>query len=266
MLTTAEYPTDLATEVTLLTPSMDLGERAHDEIVDIMDHGLVAATGLPELFAGSLATMSAEPHIVEYCPDRVKRFPTLAMTRKWHEKGRGFVAIYDVPANRGERVTEDQLDELTKDDMHLLAYGWSGEEPNHYIEGADITTAYRVGAEGSNLAFNRRRDETDKFKLGRPLGEIVLGTAVHIFGAEPHIISLETWESNGKAIGLYEGMNFVQMHRVEDTRPTLQPVGTSVNEHEVYQDQDKHGNLINKITDFRRAYLLGEAHPLRAAA
>lgn len=262
----ANYPSEMAPNLTFLTPDIDLGERANEEVFELMNHGFVAAANLTEPHAATLSLIAHEEGILEYCPDK-KRFATLEKTQTWQQKGRGFVGVYEVFGNSGSALTARDLKSLTDDNIHMVAYGWSGVESNKRIAGADITTAYRVGSRGRELA-RERRGRFDPFRLGRPLGELVLGTAVHLFDADPNEISLETWESNKGAVTLYEGMDFVHVPeaRVAEDRPTLRPAGTIINGQEVYETTDKNGQVVRRVPDFRRAYLLGENHPLRAAA
>lgn len=210
--------------------------------------------------------MANEPHIVEFCPnDPITRFSGLRQVKAWNAKKRGFVGIYDVVGSEGKPLSENQLIEITDEDILQLAYGWSGPELNRHIKGADITTAYRVGRFGLALARERRKSEVDHFSLGYPLGELVIASSVVLFGAEPSEISLETWESNQRAVALYELMGFKMKARAADERPTLQPAGTEINGNVVsLKKEGKHIGR-NMVTDTRRYYVL-EDHPLVAVA
>lgn len=257
------YPTALAEDLTFLTPDMGLGERADAALADLHEHGFVAAAGLTEYHAGSLAVIAAEPHIVEYCPNDKKRFGTLAATAKWVGKGggRGMVGIYTVEGNNGEPLSAADIENITSQDVHMVADGWSGYDLNKHIPGADITTAYRSSREGQELARARRNGPEDKFGLGMPLGELVIASGVSLYGVDPRQISLETWDSNEKAVALYERLGFVHRASHYDIRPTLKPVSTEVGDNLVYELDGKH-----VVNDIRRFYVLGESHPLVAQA
>ncbi len=140
----------------------------------------------------------------------------------------------------------DNLPDVPERGLIQVAYGWFGPEQNKHIPEADITTAYRVGEGGRRLSRERRFDEADKFKLGLPLGELVVAVATAQYGLPVEKISLETWESNG-ANELYDQLGFVQPDDVEpqpDVRPTLKEVGNEINGNIVYHDLEKGKNMV----------------------
>ncbi len=205
--------------------------------------------------------------MAEYCANDGTRFGTLKATKKWIAKGggRGLVAIYTVGGNTGQELTEADLAQLTSDDVHMVADGWSGFDLNKHIPGADITTAYRNSEEGTRLAYERRKGPDDKFKLGLPLGELVIGAGIGLYGAAAKKVSLETWGTNTKARTLYEQMGFELVATKEDTRPTLKPVSTVINGNVVYEEI-REGKSVHLVEDIRCFYKLGNTHPLVAAA
>ena len=267
----ATYPTTFTPELRFLTPSDDLGERGSEAVSSLAAHGFVVATGVYEPQVDNLASIAQEPHVEEYCPnDGVKRFVKGDIIVGWLGKGggRGMVSIYDiVDGNRS--LDESDIIALNRPgrdwgdaELAMDAYGWSGAEKNKHVPGADITTAYRVSSRGRELAFNSRSEGgEDRFRLGYPLGELVIATAVKKFGADPAKISLETWGSN-KANDLYDQLGFVEVARQEDIRPTLKAVGTVINGHEVYLDEETGGN---HVADVRLFKVLAN-HPLLQAA
>lgn len=150
------YPTTLVDRVTFLLPDTGLGRRADDALDALHRKGFVAGVGLTEQHVPDVYTMAQEPAIVEYCPkDQVARFVP-EVVRSWIGKagGRGYAAIYDVPENGGAPLYDDQIENLSDSAVTPVAYGWSGYKKNKYIAGADITTAYRVGAAGVELAHD----------------------------------------------------------------------------------------------------------------
>ncbi len=239
----ANYPTDFEAKLQVLTPSMDVGERGHAQIVNLAELGLVAVTGIDIYHAGTLASIASQDHIREFCPkdETESRFGTLASTRKWLAKGggRGMAWIGDVPGHEGP-LTDADLRMLEIEDVKLLAYGWSGREENEHIPEADITTAYRVSAEGQRRA-----------KLGLALTELMVASAVHVFGADPEQISLETWAGNERARSIYQKAGFIALATLEgEKRPTLQPVGTRINGETVFAE-GKDDTIVNVVRDTR---------------
>jgi hypothetical protein len=138
-----------------------------------------------------------------------------------------------------------------------VAYGWSGYEPNSHIPGADITTAYRVGRTGQSLARERRIDPDDRFSLGRPLGELVIASAVVLYEAEAKQISLEVWGSNKRATRLYQEIGFALVTGVPDRRKTSLPVGSEL-DGQVVRAEIIDGKPVNVVDDVREFYLLSE--------
>jgi hypothetical protein len=260
------YPNTLAPNLQFLLPGRGLGERADVSLEALHQRGFVAAVGLTARHATTTAVMAHEPHVVEFCPnDKETRFPA-EKVKKWIGKGggRGFVAIYDVPENKGASLRISDVACLTDEDVAQNAWGWSGFETSPHIPGVNVTTAYRVGAAGRQLAYERRTGPEDKFKLGKPLGELVIATAVDLYGADPSKIWLETWKSNRVAVGLYEAIGFERVNEVEgEERPTLQPLGSEINGHTVRILTNKHGTQYKGVTDTRLFYVLGSSHPLR---
>jgi hypothetical protein len=265
----ANYPNTLAPELQFLTPDMGLGERADTSLAALHERGFVAAVGLTEHHAGALAVISTQRHIAEYCPkdQTLSRFGTLESTRTWIGKdgGRGFVGIYDVVGNEGYPLHLYDVQNMSTTDVRMTADGWSGYGKNKHIPGADITTAYRVGQEGLDLARQRRKGPEDRFGLGMHLGELVIATGVNLYGADPATVSLETWQSNTGAVGLYERLGFELKAKAPDTRPTLKPIGTSIGDNAVYEAYEE-GKTVRNVEDVRLFYLLGRSHPLVAAA
>jgi hypothetical protein len=247
------YPTSFAPDLRLLTPDMGLGDHADGALYDLAEHGFVAALGVHERQLGRLATMASEPHIQEYCPsDSERRFSTPEMAQEWQLKGRVMVGIYDVEGH-ATALDVDDIPYIGSDELSQVAYGWFGPETNEHIPTAPITTAYRVGERGRLLSRLRRHSETDHFKLGLPLGRLVTAAALNIYDVRPSELSLETWKSNG-ANSLYDILGFVQpegVESVDDVRPTLRPIGDTVNGNVVYFDLKKKRHMVGDTRLFK---------------
>ncbi len=230
------YPTEMVERAQVLDDDLALGPR-HGALRSLHAVGLRAAIGLDEPTLTGIAAAASEPHIVEFCPNDRTRFADLAAGRAWMAKGRGLVAVNTA-------------------DGALLAYGWSGRERNEHLPGADVTTAYRVTARGQREARHAREVDPG-FRLGMVLGDLVVATAVHVWGAPAAEVSLETWRSNAGARRLYADLGFVQVPEAPDhpdVRPTLQPVGTEVAGEVVRADPERPGRHL--VADARCFYVL----------
>ena len=135
--------------------------------------------------------------------------------------------------------------------------------PNEHIPGATVTTAYRVGRKGRQLARERRTGPLDFFSLGYPLGELVLATAAHLYGADPRKISLENWLSNQSAGALYRRLGFEVRAKQPDVRPTLELPGTIINGETVFE-REEDGKVLRLVHDVRVHQKLAN-HPLLVA-
>lgn len=204
------FPTELAHQPEVITPSLLLGDRAEESLRLLAKSGAYAATGLTDEVLPMVQAVASEQKIAEYCPNDIGsvggngRFASVAHAQSWIAKGRGFIGIYSI-------------------DSELLAYGWSGPETNLVLPDAKVTTAYRVGSSGSRLARAMRREEyAPNFSMGLALGELVIATAVYLHGAKPSELSLETWESNQPARTLYDKLGFgLRKVMRSESRPTL---------------------------------------------
>lgn len=95
-------------------------------------------------------------------------------------------------------------------------------------------------------------DEDDRFKLGLPLGELVIATVVLRYGVDPSEISLEAWRSN-KANGLYDTLGFgPTLAEEDDIRPTLEEPGVKIDGHEVFYDAATDRNMVQDTRLFRK--------------
>jgi len=234
------YPNTLS-KTPLLLETIDLGERANRAVFQLKQHNLIPVAGLAEEILPDVQSISREPKVVEYCPNDINRFGSIALANKWigKEGGRGFVGIARPDMARW---------------LRLLAYGWTGFEENKHIVGADTTSAYRSGEEGGAFARELRANVDPNFSMGFFIGEIVLGTAVYLFGAKPDKISLETWGSNAPARNLYDALGFVQLPDVPNQpgeRPTLKPIGTKINGNIVHVNPI---NATEHLVDDERCY------------
>ena len=218
-----EFPTHIEKHASSLL-GINLGNTGNAAVEQLRSVGLNAQLGLTPELLRSLSTISYEREVTEFCPsDAATRFSNLAMGERWASKGRAMVTISDG---------------LGK----VVAYGWSGPEKNDAIPEAPITTAYRVGKSGANYARNvRAMDPT--FRMGYALGTLVVATA-QLYGARADEISLETWKSNERALGLYEDLGF-ELRGEEfylKGRPTLHAVGDEINGYTVFSHTDSETN------------------------
>lgn len=228
------YPTTLTGPVPLAGLALDA--RAQAALDALRRHGADAALGLDEATVPLVAHAAAEPGIVEFCPNDRTRFADGAAARSWVAKGRAFVAVR---AATGDRA--------------LLAYGWSGEERNDHIPGADVTTAYRVTDAGQSFARAVRETGDRTFRLGLLLGELVVATAIAVGDAVPARVSLETWGSNAAARRVYADLGFVQpdgCDEVPATRPTRLPVGADAAGSTVRADPETGGHVVDDVRCF----------------
>ncbi len=231
------YPTQLVDEP-LRLDRFPLGAAGDRAVLALREGGLVAVAGLSTTMLPDIQAIATENDVQEFCPNDSGRF-AYSNVGQWVAKGggRGFVGIGQLEASGRLRV---------------VGYGWSAFKENKAIIGADITTAYRVGSAGNQLA----REIGPDFRMGLLLGELVIASAVHLYGANLRQISLETWASNTRARKLYDKIGFVQPLGVKpkpDYRPTLAPIGTVINGKVVRLDTDpKHQG--RHIVDDERCY------------
>jgi hypothetical protein len=231
------FPTELANEALLLDGSTPLGRRGNDSVAALTRNGLQVSVGLERNAVDRLVAVTTEAHIVEFCPSDRKRFAGVDACQKWVSKQRAFVSITEL------------------ENSALLAYGWSGPEKNHHVPGADITTAYRVTRQGQVATKRIRAAGETGFRLGIHLGELVVASAVHLFGASPDEVSLETWGSNRAARHLYELLGFEQLASVPNepaTRPTLEPLGSTIGDRVVRLDPTHPDDPSKRIVDDER--------------
>ena len=166
-----------------LTPlPADLGEVANAARTRLEDKGFVVMTGLTRNIVNAIGIMGAQRHIREYCPKdaREARFATEVSAEEWLKK----------PGGREMFILAKRLGL----GLRLAGYGWTGPEPCKELPDHSITSAYRLG------------EESQGQHLGKDFTKLVVhGTAV-IHDVDD--IGLETWQSNVKAVGLYEGVGF----------------------------------------------------------
>lgn len=237
------YPNRLAA-APLLLEGVDIGARGNAAVSRLTRNGLIPFANLTAELVPQLQVLSAEPKIREYCPNDANRMGSVALAEAWVGKdgGRGFVGI--------GRPDASYL-------LRLLAYGWTGFLENKHIKGANTTSSYRSGEEASAVARELRATVDPGFSMGICIGELALGTAVCLYGANPDEIALETYGSNSHARSLYEILGFEQLPDVPDVpaeRPTLKPVGTKINGNLVRVNPDNPTERI--VDDVRCHYVL----------
>lgn len=235
-IATVEYPTSFTSELRPLQPGYGLSEPTDTLLQELQAHGFVVAVGVHESQLDNLADMASQPHIREFCPNDVGRFGSEPRVRTWLQRGIGrvMVGIYTVNGQSGS-LTEEHIASLQAEDLTQVAYGWFGAEPTpHMPPGVDITTAYRVGQQGRDLARQRRTNPERPLSLGLSIGKAVLAVATELYGIAPERIGLETWESNQAANKLYDLLGFQQVAAEDAVRPTLQQVGDKVGNNIVF--------------------------------
>ncbi len=233
------FPTELADSALVLDGSIPLGRRGDAAVATLGRNGLQASVGLEVRGVDRLVGVTTEQHIVEFCPSDRNRFADVDACRIWASKQRAFVSIADLASSE------------------LLAYGWSGPETNKHVPGADITTAYRVTRFGQTITKRIRESGENDFRLGIQLGEMVIASAVHLFGASPDAVSLETWGSNGAARHLYALLGFVQLDSAPNepaSRPTFEPLGANVGGREVRLDPARGDDASRRVIDDERCF------------
>jgi hypothetical protein len=265
----AHYPTEIAPQPHFLTSTDNLGERANASLQILQEHGFVVGVGMTEAFQPQVAAIAEEPAVVEYCPNDKKRVGTLEALHKWQSKGRGAVVVYATGEFDTSGMSPEDMQQLAEEGyLEAVAYGWSGAEPNKHIPGGDITTAYRGSLRATELARQRSEKGHPLRRMGLHLGELVLGTAVHHFGAKAAAITEENWTSNIPAVRLYTGeggLGFVVREVGEpEYRPSTKRVGELVNGHKVTAKMN--GEKMTKVVLDQRAYGQLVNHPLVEAA
>ena len=118
---------------------------------------------------------------------------------------------------------------VTTADGALLAYGWSGRSATAPARRRRHHGVPRHGRRAAGGPAGARRPAGVPARHGA--GDLVVATAVHVWGAPAGEVSLETWRSNTGARRLYADLGFVQVPEAPDhpdVRPTLQPVGAEV--------------------------------------
>ena len=236
-----KFPTEMS-EQTQPTVNVGLDPECTAAITRARQAGIFVQFGLSPDLRGQILAAATEPSIKEFCPNDITRFANDETGAKWAGKGRAMTSLINKAGQ-------------------LLAYGWAGSEANQAIPTAPITTAYRVTEAGSVHARHVRRELDPSFRIGYFLGKIVIGTAEY-YGAKPAEISLETWESNTRAIGLYKDLGFVLRAKMpeERGRPTLHSIGHTINGHAVYEyPRPDTGIPEQRVFDTRCHYSLGSA-------
>jgi len=238
-MATAEvlYPKDFAPEFVPLVPDSGWGEEFDFALRELEAHGFVVALGVHGDFLDDLSDMAKQEHIIDFCSSDPDRFGDKKKVEEWLQKGRVMVGIY---ATREGTLDFTDPATFATENLQQVAYSWFGPEKH---DPTKITTAYRVGAAGRQLAYERRFSDDDKFKIGLPMGQLVTAVATQIYGAEGKDITLETWASN-KANELYDILQFMQTGTKEDVRPTTKPVGTVINGNVVYYDEKRKRNMV----------------------
>ena len=137
------------------------------------------------------------------------------------------VGIYKVNGHDG-RITTREVGELTAEDVTIVGYGWFGaKRVDEMPPGVTVTTAFRIGQEGQELARERRLPGR-RLRMGHALARAVLGVATEIYGIDRKHIGLESWASNVRANELYKELGFRVVKTMMAERPTLEPAGSLV--------------------------------------
>lgn len=204
----AQFPHSFTESPTLLTTG--IRETNPNGLGTLVDKEYVVLAGLSRYFAGAISSMAAQQHIREYCPRDTspRRFATQETTEQWLGKDGG----------RGVFLLARHLGE---DGLRLAGYGWTGLQQNEeHVPSGQTTFALRIGQEDLGRG------------LAAPFSRAIIDGSAELYGAKD--IWLETWGSNGRAVGSYEKAGFVRVVEKEAVRPTLVEGGGEVSDIRVY--------------------------------
>lgn len=167
----------------------------------LTSRGYALELGLAEADVQSLAQLSQQPSILEYCPNDCRtRFKDVETAAHWFTKGR-LVFLLKAQAS-GE----------------IAGYGWSGPGTTEHIPEGTLTAAVRLSEahQGKGLAA----------PFLQVLGDYTTGYAPH------ERLWLEGWESNAGAIHIYQKLGFRHVTSQPASRPTAN--GGVVNDTRLY--------------------------------
>lgn len=183
------FPTDFVQSSTALT-DQNLPE-CRAEIARLADAGFEVQVGLTESYADQIIRLCQEPAIREFCPnDTGKRFKNLTSTANWLAKGRA--AFLLVKKNADSDV--------------VAGYGWAGKATSAHVPQGQTTFAIRIGQAGQGQG------------LATPFAKIIMQVSAKLYGAKG--FWLETWQSNGGAVHVYNKLGFKDVNQVDDERPS----------------------------------------------
>jgi ribosomal protein S18 acetylase RimI-like enzyme len=189
------YPTDLQTSSQLISDSLVSDPVTIDCIRQLAERNYEVHTGLTDKLADAVVEMAREPAIQEYCPNDIgKRFTDRQAIEKWLAKGRAAFLL----------IKHD----VTDDDLHLVGYGWAGESSSSHAPGGETTFAIRIGEAGQGQG------------LATPFAQLIVNAAALLYNSKN--FWLETWQSNGPAIHIYEKIGFSGVDAVPDKRPSIE--------------------------------------------
>ena len=202
------YPTKFLEGTQALLPER-MQQEDRDALAALAEHEYEIRYGLTAAYAGSVAVLAREPHIVKYCPEdsTAERFDTIPDAENWLERSGGravFLLLKD-----DERV------------QRLAGYGWTG--PMAAGEEADPATefAFRIG------------EASKGHHLARPFGNLILAASRSMHGA--HDFRAVTWRSNEPALRAMLRMDFDIYDKVKEKR--LHPNGRRYKDELVYLHQ-----------------------------
>jgi len=164
----------------------------------LADKGFEVRAGVTPYYAGSIAVMSAEPHIVQFCPKdpTEKRFATKESMEAWLQKGDDSLGEY----GRGMFLLVRKVGE---GGLRLAGYGWTGPESSTRVPRGTTTFAVRIGVEGQGKG------------LAKPFTQLIVDGTATLFNARD--IWLETWQGN-HAAKVYRDVGFEYVTEAYDQK------------------------------------------------
>ena len=196
------FPNTLASETEPIPKDL-LSESDRLLIEDLKSRGYEVRTGLAADYIDAITAMANEPSIRTYCPkDCSERFVDQTTTERWLAKARGVFLLL----------------KQTTNGWQLAGYAWMGAAKSDQVPGAETTFALRIGEEHQGQG------------LAAPFARLVVASSAILHGAKK--IWLETWQSNGGAVHIYQKIGFKKV--TEKPSKRLTPDGEVVADTRLY--------------------------------
>lgn len=186
-----DFPIDFTDKPQPLKAGYDSKTDAALRILE--ERGLVVLHGLTAELSDQISKLALEEHIKEYCPRdcTAERFADRESTRKWLSRGHAF---FSLARPKG-------------DGWEVIGYGWSGPKTVGEVPGGKVTFAVRLAKAGLGQ------------KLSLPFSQAIIGATAGIYHADG--FWLETWQSNGGAVHVYEELGYKLVTKKASRRPTV---------------------------------------------